>query len=260
MAQKFVARARTDKAGAAAGTKADWAKFETDAIANGETPWYSLESPKRPPMLPFFGRVKPFLFDSATVVSLRPGPPPLVKSGQMKDETDEVLKTVQNTSRDKIAIVHFWADGIGTSTPPGHWDDIAANDFIKKGFSEVRWARNMALLNMTLMDAAIVCWDIKFFYFNPRPTQLNPKIKTLTGIPNFPSYVSGHSTFSASAAAILGHIIPERAKAYEDMAMEAALSRLYGGIHYRTDCMAGLTVGKNVGNYAIQRAMTDGAE
>lgn len=260
VAQKFVARARTDKAGAAAGNKADWAKFETDAIATGETPWYSLESPKRPPMLPFFGRVKPFLFDSATVVSLRPGPPPLVKSGQMKDETDEVLKTVQNTSREKIAIVHFWADGIGTSTPPGHWDDIAANDFIKKGFSEVRWARNMALLNMTLMDAAIVCWDIKFFYFNPRPTQLNPKIKTLTGIPNFPSYVSGHSTFSASAAAILGHIIPERAKAYEDMAMEAALSRLYGGIHYRTDCMAGLTVGKNVGNYAIQRAMTDGAE
>ena len=97
-------------------------------------------------------------------------------------------------------------------------------------------------------------------YFNPRPSQLDPRIKVLTGLPNFPSYISGHSTFSAAAAAILGHILPERKAAYEAMAMEAAMSRLYGGIHYRSDCEVGLTVGKNVGNYAIQRAMTDGAE
>ena len=56
----------------------------------------------------------------------------------------------------------------------------------KQNYSEVRFARNMALLNMTQMDAAIVCWDIKYHYFNPRPTQLDPAIKTLTGIPNFP--------------------------------------------------------------------------
>ena len=68
----------------------------------------------------------------------------------------------------------------------------------------------MALLNMALMDAGIVCWDTKYFYFNPRPTQLDPEIKTLTGIPNFPAYISGHSTFSGAAATILGHIIPER--------------------------------------------------
>jgi membrane-associated phospholipid phosphatase len=88
---------------------------------------------------------------------------------------------------------------------------------------------------------------------------LNPNIKTLTGIPNFPSYISGHSTFSGAAAAILGHIVPERATAYSAMANEASMSRLYGGIHYRADCEVGLTVGKNVGNYAIERAKTDGA-
>ena len=84
----------------------------------------------------------------------------------MKKETEEIYEFIKNPSREYIRIVHFWADGVGTATPPGHWDAIAAEDFIKKGYSEVRWARNMALLNMAMMDAAIVCWDTKFHYFN----------------------------------------------------------------------------------------------
>ena len=110
------------------------------------------------------------------------------------------------------------------------------------------------------MDACIICWDTKSFYYNPRPSQLNPAIKTLTGIPNFPSYISGHSTFSRAAAVVLGHIIPERANAYNDMANQASMSRLYGGIHFRSDCETGLKVGKNVGAFAVQRAIIDGAE
>ncbi len=260
VALKYVTRARGDRAGAAGGNPASWVKLEDDAKARGEVPWYSLEAPRRPPMLPDFGKVKTWLFDSLALISLRPGPPPLVESPKMKEETQEVYNYIQNPTREQVRIVHLWADGVNTYTPPGHWDAIAAEDFIKMNLSEVRWARNMALLNMTMADAAISCWDIKFFYFNPRPTQLNPAIKTLTGIPNFPSYVSGHSTFSGAAAALLGHLVPSRAKDYEDMAMEAALSRLYGGIHYRTDCMVGLDVGKNIGAYAIERAKTDGAD
>ncbi|HEY4937166.1 MAG TPA: vanadium-dependent haloperoxidase, partial [Puia sp.] len=160
---------------------------------------------------------------------------------------------------ENLRIVQFWADGVGTYTPPGHWNAIAAEDFVKQNYSEVRFARNLALLDMTMMDAAIVCWDIKYHYFNPRPTQLDPSIKTLTGIPNFPAYVSGHSTFSGAAATILGYLLPDNAAKYSAMAQEAALSRLVGGIHYRTDCEIGLTVGDNIGNYAILRAQNDGA-
>ena len=260
VAQKYVTRARGDRAGASIGTPAQWAQLETDCIARGETPWYSLDLPKRPPMLPVFGKVKSFLFDSLTCISLRPPPPPLVNSQKMKDETEEVYQFIKNPTREHTAIVHFWADGVGTYTPPGHWDAIAAEDFIRKNFSEVRWARNMALINMSLMDAAIVCWDTKYFYYNPRPTQLNPAIKTLTGIPNFPAYISGHSTFSGAAAGILSYIVPEKAAQYEAMAKEASMSRIYGGIHFRSDCEVGLVVGKNISNYAVQRAMTDGAD
>jgi hypothetical protein len=259
VAAKFVARARTDRAGTAGGTPADWKKLADDCIAKGETPWLSLELPLRPPMLAKFGVVKAFLFDSLTCISLRPPPPPLTASAKMKEETDEILKLVNDDSRENYRIVHFWADGVGTSTPAGHWDRIAAEDWITKNFSEVRWARNMALLNMALMDAAIVCWDTKMFYFNPRPSQMNPAIKTLTGVPNFPAYISGHSTFSGAAATILGHIMPERKEAYEAMAKEASLSRMLAGIHYRADCEMGLETGNKVGAFAVIRAQTDGA-
>lgn len=261
VAQKFVARARGDRAGTAGGSPAVWAQLETDCIARGEAPWISQESPKRPPMLPLFGRVKTFLFDSLTMVTqIRPPAPPSTSSQQFKDETAEVLYYSQNPTRERMRIVHFWADGVGTSTPPGHWNAIAAEDFVNQRFSEVRWARNLALLNMSMMDASVVCWDAKFFYFNPRPSQTDPRIKTLTGLPNFPSYTSGHSTFSGAAATILGHIIPSKANSYESMAAEASLSRLYGAIHYRSDCEAGLACGNIIGGYAIQRARTDGAE
>ncbi len=260
VAQKFTVRARADKAGAAAGTPADWAKLESDAIAKGETPWISLDSPKRPPMLPLFGKVKPFLFDEATTVSLRPGPPPSTSSEQMKKELAEIANIMNNTSREQTAIVHFWADGVATYTPPGHWNAIAADDFIGKNFSEIRWARNLALLNMTLMDAAIVCWDTKYAYFNPRPSQMQSTIKTTTGLPNFPSYISGHSTFSSAAATLLSYLIPEKASAYDAMAKEASISRMYGGIHYRSDCEIGLVTGKKVGDYAVNRAKSDGAD
>jgi len=259
VAQKFVARARTDRAGAAVGTPAQWAKLESDCIAKGETPWISLEVPKRPPMLPFYGNVRAFLFDSLTAISLRPPPPPATASVKMKDETDEIYKLIQDDSREHYRIVHFWADGVGTYTPPGHWDAIAAEDFIKMNFSEVRWARNMALLNMALMDAGIVCWEAKTYYFNPRPTQLNSKIKTLTGIPNFPAYISGHSTFSGAAATVLSYIVPDKAAAYAAMAKEASLSRMLAGIHYRADCEQGLITGGKVGDYAVQRGLSDGA-
>jgi hypothetical protein len=260
VAQKYAARGRADKAGQAGGNPAYWKQLEDETMAKGEVCWFSLESPKRPPMLPLFCKVQPFLFDTSDVAGLRPPPPPSTNSEKFREETAEVKWFSENPSRERMAIVHFWADGAGTSTPAGHWNAIAAEDFVQKKYSEVRWARNFALLNMALMDAAVICWDAKFFYFNPRPSQADPTIKTLTGLPNFPAYTSGHSTFSAAAATVLNHLLPEKGNKYDEMALEASMSRLYGAIHYRSDCEAGLESGKKVGAYAVERAKTDGAD
>lgn len=260
IAAVFTARARSDKAGQAGGNPELWNNMANNTAARGEKPWQSLEVPKRPPMLPLFGEVKTFLFDSATLVRIRPAAPFSTGSSEFAQQNDAAYKQIKNPTREQERIVQYWADGVGTYTPSGHWNAIAAEDFIKQNYSEVRWARNMALLNMGQMDAATLCWNTKYFYFNPRPTQMMPDIKTLTGIPNFPSYISGHSTFSEAAATILGHILPANADKYESMSKEAAMSRFISGIHTRMDCDSGLAAGRRVGEFTVLRARTDGAE
>lgn len=259
VADVFAARARADRAGKAIGTPAEWLQLQTNATSRGDQFWTSLEAPPRPPMLPLFSKVIPFLFDTLTVVALRPGPPNLAGSPAFEQEKAEVLSYSQNPTRANQALVEFWADGVGTYTPPGHWNAIAADEFVKQNYSEVRWARNFALLNMAEMDVAICCWDTKYFYFNERPSQANPNIKTLTGIPNFPSYTSGHSNFSGAAATILTYLLPDRGTKFTDLANQAAMSRLYGAIHFRSDVEVGLQTGAKVGQYAVMRAKTDGA-
>jgi len=261
IAAKFIARARGDRAGAAVGTPAIWAQIEADCVAKGEIPWISQESPKRPAMLPVYGKVRTWLFDSLTMVTtIRPPAPPLTGSAQFKAETEEIYQIQKNLTRDQKAIATFWSDGVGTYTPPGHWNYIAASEFVQLGFSEARWARNMALLNMSIMDAGVVCWDAKFVYYNPRPMQMDSRIKTDIGLPNFPAYISGHSTFSGAASTVLAYIIPAKGQQFIDMAKEASISRMYGAIHFRSDCEAGITAGNKVGAYAVSRGHTDGAE
>lgn len=125
---------------------------------------------------------------------------------------------------------------------------------------EVRAARAFALLNMSLHDAAVGCWDAKFAYYNPRPTQLDTTIRTGIGLPNFPSYTSGHSTFSAAAAEVLSYLFPNGTADFEAQKDEAAISRLYGGIHYRTDIEVGKEHGKRIGGYTVRFARHDGAD
>jgi membrane-associated phospholipid phosphatase len=113
---------------------------------------------------------------------------------------------------------------------------------------------------MALHDAAVACWEAKFTYFSPRPSQLDPTIRTVTGLPNFPSYTSGHSTFSAAAAEVLSYLFPNAGAFFRSEAEEAAISRLYGGIHYRSDIEVGKDHGRRVGGYTVRFAQQDGAE
>jgi hypothetical protein len=194
------------------------------------------------------------------IVRERPAPPPSTSSTQMAREVAEVRRYVDGGTREELALAYKWADGPSTPTPPGHWNFLAAPYVRKAGFSEVRAARAFALLNMAMHDAAVGCWEAKFFYFNPRPSQLDPGLKTLIGLPNFPSYTSGHSTFSGAAAEILSYLFPDDATYFEAQKEEASVSRLFGGIHYRSDLEAGKAHGKRIGAYTVRFAVTDGAD
>jgi len=260
VAAVFAARASSDGMKAAGGTAAQWQALADAATARGETPWLSQEIPPRPPMLPFFGKVKAWMMTPTDIVNERPAAPPSTSSSQMQQELAEVKHAVENLTRDQLATVYFWADGVSTPTPPGHWNAIAMPYLSNAKFSEVRTARALALLNMALHDAAVGCWDAKYAYFNPRPSQLDPSIKTVIGLPNFPSYTSGHSTFSAAAAEVLSYLFPSGASNFDAMKEEAALSRLYGGIHYRSDIEVGKDHGKRIAGYTVRFAQQDGAD
>jgi len=228
--------------------------------AQGLLPWISLESPARPSMLIKYGDVKTWLMDKAGMIAIRPAVPPAANSDEVKAQIQELKDVLAKKDRDQIAICHYWADGVGTYTPPGHWNYVATDLIYNAKMSEVRVARTYALLNMAMMDAGISCWDTKSFYFYPRPSQVDPEIKTFTGVPNFPAYTSGHSTFSGAASRILSHLFPANASQLDAKAIEASESRIYGGIHFRMDCEVGLAVGHKIGDLAIARAATDGAD
>lgn len=268
VAAKIMARARTDNMGAAGGNKAKWDSLaartsflrtvDGKEVIVSDQSWYSEETPIRPPMLPFYGNVKAWFFDKASDV--RMPAPPLSSSAEIQNQVKELYGITSNLTREQIRIAHFWADGTGTQTPPGHWNAIACSYLQPMQLSEVRMARNLSLLNMAMMDAAITCWDIKTTYSYPRPSNFDKRIKTVTGLPNFPGYTSGHSTFSGAAAIFLSYLLPAEQSKLDAMAKDASVSRQYGGIHLRIDCEVGLQSGAKIGQLAINRAKTDGAD
>lgn len=260
VADKALARLRTDGMGAAVGNPTVWAQIEQDAVNRGNTtPWKSMESPARPMMLPVFGNVKLWHISPLQRDSLRPAAPPVVGSEQFKKELEEVrsIRRDQNSREWQIAL--YWADGVGTYTPPGHWNEIASVKIAEDKVNELRAARVFSLLNMAMADAAICCWDTKSYYFSARPTQVDPLIKTI-GLPNFPSYTSGHSTFSGAAATVLGYVFPADKPRYVAMAQEASVSRIYGGIHFRSDCEVGLRCGNAIGGFSVRFGEKDGSQ
>ena len=192
--------------------------------------------------------------------SVRPGPPPSLDSQEYYDDVEILRDYARNATEERRRIANFWQDGLGTYTPPGHWNRFA-NEFIAKyKLNPLQAARTLAYMNMAIMDGGISCWDAKYYYHYPRPIQTIDGFKTLAGTPNFPSYTSGHSVFSAAASEVLAYIFPGEANKVRGWAEEAAISRVYGGIHWTFDATVGTEQGRDVASYTIARAQADGAD
>ncbi|MGH8570138.1 MAG: vanadium-dependent haloperoxidase, partial [Gammaproteobacteria bacterium] len=203
------------------------------AIPIGDGYWRSSVVPPVPPMLPLWGQVRPWFLRAGE--ELRPQAPPVFGSAEFLHALADVRRISDTRTDEQLRVARFWADGPGTATPPGHWNEIAATLIAEHPLTEFRAAWILALLNMVLMDASISCWDAKYAFWLLRPSQADPRITTPVGLPNFPSYTSGHATFSGAAAEILGGLFPAQRHSLTAMAEEAARSRLYAGIHYRFD-------------------------
>jgi membrane-associated phospholipid phosphatase len=240
-AEKVIERARED------GSNATW----NGTLPTGPGYWNGTN-----PVRPEWGNVRTWIVSD--VAKNRPDPPPAFGSSEFEEALSEVRRISDTRTEEQLRIALFWADGTGTYTPPGHWNDIASALINEHDMSEIEAAHILALTNMAMMDAGVCCWDCKYHYCLIRPWQADPSITTPVGKPNFPAYTSGHSAFSASASEVLGYFFPDKKDELETMAEDAGISRLYGGIHYRFDIEEGKKVGREIGLKAIDEDSTRG--
>jgi membrane-associated phospholipid phosphatase len=237
---------------------------------------------------PDWGNVTPFALTGAS--QFQPPPPPAITSAQYAQEVSQVESVGGTTSAvrtaDQTALARFWSDLPGTFDPPGHWNQITAVAAQMTKSNLENSARAFALVDIALADAGIEAWQIKYMYNTVRPVTVirdgaggvNPLITAdptwspLWNTPAFPSYISGHSTFSASAAAALDslfgsgfpfsdagdpteNLAPRHFSSFDLAAQEAGMSRIYGGIHFMSDNTYGLQVGGEVGQYVAQHEL-----
>jgi hypothetical protein len=259
----------------------------TPAPPGGPPGVYELTPPAyKPALSPQWGQVTPWAMTSAN--QFLPPPPPALSSTEYAadfNQTKSVGDIISTTrTADQTQYAHFWADVPGNSvTPPGHWDEIAEHVALQRGLSLEQNARLFGLLNIGLADAAINCWGAKYIYNfwrpvtaiqDPRASQINPATTSdpnctpLWVTPNFPSYDSGHSSFSGTASVLLASIfgsdthfaigsddIPGYSRSFTSFAQaadEAGFSRVVGGIHFEFDNTAGLHAGRELGSYIAQ--------
>ena len=117
-----------------------------------------------------------------------------------------------------------------------------------------------ALMSIAGYDAVIACWDAKYAYWAIRPNQLDPSVTTLFPTPNHPSYPSAHGCNSGATTEMLAYLFPGDGEFLRAQGQEAANSRLWAGIHFRTDDETGLALGRSVANVVIERAKQDGSQ
>ena len=201
---------------------------------------------------------------------ITPGPqryqPPKALAPDAPDyqrETAEVLTTGKNLTADQKAAALAWNLEAGSVTPAGVWIKICLEQFedssrahaVFAASSANRFNTALAMLSavsVAMHDAFIACWNVKFSQWSERPITvvrrtLDSGFVPLLVTPGFPSYVSGHATISAAAASVLADFLPDQGPRFADMATEAAESRLWGGIHFRSDNEEGLKLGASVG-------------
>jgi len=241
---------------------------------SGPGAWVPTPPAFLPYLLPQWGFVTPFAMSSSS--QFRPPGPPSLDSRQYAEDYNEIkaLGAAVGSTRteEQTRIALFWADGAGTETPPGHWNSIAQIIAGAQGNTLEENARLFALLNIAMADAAICAWDAKYTFDFWRPVTAiaftEPQLNWMSFIvtPPFPDYVSGHSTFSGAAATVLplfygtqdlpfttgSDFLPGVYRSFStclDAAEEAAMSRIYGGIHFRSASEDGLQAGISIGEW-----------
>lgn len=229
---------------------------------DGKTPegkWYVRDNKKDKGAMA--GHWKPWILDPEQDFDV-PEPP---KDGSLRDklEMGMVSYVVSNREPKDLHTIYVWHGSTGFEkgstgdniTPAGVWQNIL---FVEKGaeLNDLDYARAQKLLAQTVADAFIECWKVKYEFWIKRPSMKIPDLDLAVGDPPFPGYVSGHSTISAAAAAVLSYLFPDKENVWQNNARDARNSRLVAGIHFDADNQVGFALGQDVGREVIKKIGT----
>ena len=224
-------------------------------IPNGPCNWKGTN-----PAEPLAGTWKTWVLSSGS--EFRPGPPPACDSAQEAAELAEVKSFARVLPAGGAAFVpesegFFW-QGKAVSL----WSDLLDKKIFEYRMENnpPRAARAYAILTITGYDSMVACWDGKYTYWAIRPFQLDATTKTLFTTPNHPSYPSAHACVSGGNAGALSYLFPQDAASFQAQAAEAAESRIWSGIHFRSDINAGLALAQKVTQAVVDRVQQDGSQ
>lgn len=225
VAEKVIARAKGD------GFDRPW----TGTVPTGPGMWNGTN-----PLMPMAGTWRTWVLDPAD--RFRPGPPPAYNSPQKQAELAEI-KTFKRTFDTNAAAFHYQTgDGMFRD-----WYKLAGLWMLEDRLDDApRAALIFAAMSMAHHDSMVACWDAKYTYWAIRPFQLDSEVVTLFQTPNHPSYPAAHGCGSAAIAAVMAHYFAAHADEITGKADAAAWSRLAAGIHYRSDIVTGLQLGRSV--------------
>lgn len=241
---------------------------------------------------PHWREIRPFVLDSAA--QFVPPPPTqfsMEEDSEFREEVMEVYETGVQLAEEEAEIASFWDCNPYVShhqghvmfatkkiTPGGHWVGVAAIAARQAGADMMKAVETYALTSVALVDGFISCWDEKYRSNLIRPeTLINIHIDEdwvpLLQTPPFPEYPSGHSVVSSAAAVVLTDLYgdnfsyvdtteveyglpPRKFDSFMQASEEAAISRLYGGIHYMPAIENGIEQGRSVGRLVLNQVKT----
>lgn len=230
------------------------------------------------PMEPHWGRLRPFVLASADACHVPLDVPfDTNPNSTFHVQAMEIRDMAARLTEEQREIATFWDERVGESgTAPGHWlivQNLLA-EYLDLHLADA--ATMFALVNITMADAFISAWWTKYEINLLRPetyinTYIDPTWEPLRQAPPFPAYPSGHAVLGGAVAEVLTALygplayldrygvrygLPARSyTSFEAAAYENALSRLYGGVHYRVDMENGLRQGRCVGQSAVSRLL-----
>jgi hypothetical protein len=191
---------------------------------------------------------RPFFLASAD--EFRPGPPPAFGSPAYLTALAEVRQISDTRTAEQLDIATYW-NLQQSGRRNAVFNNLAVELIRTYRVSDAKAARIMFLMNGAVFDGLVGCFDAKYTYWFIRPPQADPGITLPVGLPPHPSYPSAHSCVSGSASGVLRAEFPSERERVDAAALEASLSRLYAGIHYRFDMEAGLALGRAVAAKAM---------